>query len=139
MTITGPENVTVSRGRDTTANTVTTTTQNSTTNQSTTEVLHTDTLASSLSGNATEPWNVTYSFPGGGWKKTVTHGTDSALSASTSFDPLGRVIEEDTPSPHRHRHGGDDLRLRRRTLEFGHGPHGHHASVPTSPMVRSGR
>ncbi len=96
-TITGPENISLTRTETPTS--ITTATTDSTTAKSLTETFQKTTLSDSVSGNATEPWNVTYTFPGSGWTKTVTHGTDSNLTSTATFDPLGRITLLQSPDP----------------------------------------
>ena len=100
LTLTGPESIVVDQVVSSDATTVTTQTHDYTTSKYTTETLNRGTLASSISGNATEPWNTTYSFPGsGGWQTVTTHGNDSALTSATTYDSLGRMTRQEAPSP----------------------------------------
>jgi len=98
LTITGPESITITRTE--TADTIVTTTANSTTAQTITGTVNKANLSTAIGGNATQPWNISYSFSGtGGWTKTAAHGTDSLLTVSTVCDALGRVITVTSPSP----------------------------------------
>jgi RHS repeat-associated protein len=97
-TISGPENITIT-GTET-AGSLVRQVQNSTTLQTMTDSLDKLNLAESITGNATEPWNISYSFPGsGGWTRTTTDANDASVMVSDSCDALGRVIEEVSPSP----------------------------------------
>jgi len=97
-TISGPRNATVSSTE--TATSLVQQIQNSDTQQTVYDSLDKTSLAETITGNATQPWNISYTFPGsGGWTRTMTHGTDSALTSSTQYDALGRPIQDSEPDP----------------------------------------
>ncbi|MGC3991663.1 MAG: RHS repeat-associated core domain-containing protein [Chthoniobacteraceae bacterium] len=97
VAIVGPEHVTTTRTED--ANTITLQTNNSTTGQNLTKTFTKATMATAITGNAMKPWNISYTFPGSGWKQTTTHGSDTALTEAVTLDALGRIISDVSPSP----------------------------------------
>lgn len=101
LTISGPENITVTRTED--SSSLATSTLNATTHRTSTQTVAKNTLLVTINtnDNATEPWDITYSFPGGngGWQATTTHHNDSALKDVATFDALGRITTEQSPDP----------------------------------------
>lgn len=93
--ITGTSTVT----RTETTDGITTTTVDGVTQQTITGTTHKADLCTHISGNATQPWTISYApASGGGLKKTVTHGTDTDLTTSMVTDPLGRTITVNSPN-----------------------------------------
>ena len=124
VAITGPENITTTRTETSdSTGTITTQTTNNTTGRTSSEVVTKGSLATAISGNTTEPWNVTYSFPGSGWKQTTTHGSDSALTPH-ELRRAGARRRGGRPQSDRQRHGSKDLCLHRRTPERDDDPTG---------------
>ena len=97
LNITGAQNISTTRTDS--GGTLTITSTNSTTYDWSTDTTTESSLAESVRGNTTEPWDITYSFPGNGWARTVTDQNGTALSGSTVYDAIGRSKTVYSPSP----------------------------------------
>jgi RHS repeat-associated protein len=97
-TASAPAAVTITRSE--TPDSLTTTYSNTTTSQNSTDTFNKDTLGETVSGNASEPLNISRTVSSsGGWTQTTTHQNDSSFTDKTVYDAIGRLVEHDVPDP----------------------------------------